>query len=93
MVIKVNNNLIPINILALNDLNKNTEDNILMRIASLFTSNYFNSTASYIAEFMFGYCNSLTSVTFTNCQQISSSAFYSCRNLSVALFPSCISIG
>ena len=67
-----------------------TIDDIAMRT---MMSGEISGNASFIANYAFNYCSSLTTVSFPSCTTIGSSAFGYCTNLTTASFPLCTSIG
>lgn len=68
------------------------EDSVIQRTATMFTGNYTNSTASYIASYAFYNCY-VISVNFLSCTNIKQYAFTECSRLISINFPECTTIG
>ena len=65
------------------------ENDLITRTLTSYTNNRITSIGAYA----FGYCTSLTSVSFPACTLIDKNAFYNCFNLTSVSFPACTSIG
>ena len=66
-----------------------TADDIAMRTISGVVS----GSASFIAQYAFYQCFSLTAASFPACTHIGASAFQACSSLTAASFPACTHIG